>query len=113
MMVFAASSLMVWLVPSLATPPRSSDFRSLSQFITSPVKVTQIILKHAIRASETLTWSWWGYHDDDYEEIPSFGAFDEGSLRDVGFLAWVIHRFVLGLSTIGSMSFVAWIWQTR
>jgi len=111
-MVFMASSLIIWLVPSLATPPRSSELRSFSQFITSPVKVTQVVLKYAIRTSETLTWSWWGYPDhEDFDDIPS-DIFDDDSMGEVGFFTRLVHRFVLGLSAIGSTSFVTWIWQT-
>lgn len=82
----------------------------------TPVNLANRIIYLATRTHDVFNYSWWwGYADDEWEpladeHVPPIGERDP---REVGILVTLVHRFVLGLSAVGSLSFISWIWQMR
>ncbi|KAF8529414.1 hypothetical protein JB92DRAFT_2860307 [Gautieria morchelliformis] len=111
--VFLASFLIVYFVPSLATPSYSLEAKSFWQVLMTPVSVANRIIHMATRTYDTFNYSWWwGYADEGWEPLPDNTPPTADKLpHEVGILTRLVHRFILGLSAVGSLSFVSWIWQ--
>lgn len=81
----------------------------------TPVNLANRIIYMATRTYDALNYSWWwGYPDDEWDP-PDYTSpvTDKDVPQQVGILAMLIHRFVLGLSAVGSLSFISWAWQAR
>ncbi|KIJ45542.1 hypothetical protein M422DRAFT_29667 [Sphaerobolus stellatus SS14] len=109
---FIASFFVVYFFPSLGTPSYTLKTRTISDIMVSPLTVANTIIGKSLRAYDRLTWSWWGYVDDWEEPIVDAYPLHRVNPKDVGFLEWMVHRILLGLSAIGSLSFVSLLWQS-
>jgi hypothetical protein len=113
--VFLASFLIVYFIPTLATPSYSLEAKSFSQIVMTPVSLANRIIHMATRTYDTFNYSWWwGYTDEGWDPLPdNTPPTADIHPHEVGILTTLIHRFILGLSAVGSLSFVSWIWQMR
>ncbi|KAF8527886.1 hypothetical protein BU17DRAFT_39042 [Hysterangium stoloniferum] len=113
-LVFTASFLVSYLVPSLATPSYSLETQSVRELLMLPVSMANRVAGYAARSYDAYHFTfWWSYHDDDAWDAP---VEDETLLKhpsEVGFLTMLVHRFILGLSTVGSLSMLAFVSQVR
>lgn len=114
---FLASFVVVFFFPSLAAPSvHPMKAGSIRDTFVSPLTVANGIIGYALRTYQYFSpWSiWqWGYddawEDSDLEDVPT----EPVDLKSMGLLEWLLHRFLLGLSAIGSFSFVSLLWQTK
>jgi len=113
--VFFTSFIICLFMPSLATPSYSLETPSLQQFTLAPVTVANHIISYFVRKYHYYTW--WGYggfDDEEWEDLSTQEPLPFREPRDpseIGLVARLVHRFVIGLSAVGSMSFIVWIWQ--
>jgi len=115
---FVSSFVVVYFFPTLATPTYSLKSGNIRGFLVSPLSVANAVLGKSLRAYDTITWSWWwpwGYNDDDYVDdiIAEPAPVEQMDMKDVGIGEWLVHRLLLGLSAVGSFSFLTFLYQMR
>jgi len=111
---FVASFVVVYLFPTLATPSYSlNSRRGITSTLASPLTVANAIIGRCLSFYDKLTWNWWwGYADYWDEPIEdAYPPLQPVDPRDIGVFEWLFHRLLLGLSAVGSFSFVTFIYQ--
>ena len=81
----------------------------------TPVNLANRIIDVATRTYDAFDYSWWwGYTGDEWEPLPdNTPPTSKRDQSEVAIFLTLLHRFVLGLSAVGSLSFISWIWQMR
>ncbi|KAF8587315.1 hypothetical protein K439DRAFT_1630808 [Ramaria rubella] len=113
LIVFLASVLIIFFFPTLATPSYTLEPHSIQNFLMTPVSLANRIIAVSAHTYESYFYRWWWWGGTDDWEPPEViqPILDTRDPTQIGIFALLLHRFVLGLSAVGSLSFVTWIWQ--
>jgi len=111
--VFTASFFLSCLVPSLATPSYSLETQSVQELLMLPVNIANRVAGYATRFDLDYINFLWSYPDDDTWDVVVENEAPLKHPNEVGFLAMLVHRFILGVSTVGSLSMLALVSQVR